>query len=99
MQAWWAIPITRAVDRGACCSPMAMNQYSPLIFATHGITPLGYAAVAFVLGVTVGVLVRRAVLAMALTLAVFVVLQVTMALWIRPQLFPPIHAITTFSSW
>jgi hypothetical protein len=99
MQAWWATPISQAVARGACCSPMAMNQFSPLVFATHGITPLGYAAFAFALGVTAGVLVRRAVPAMALTLAIFAVLQVAMPLWVRPHLFPPDHTIAAFSSF
>ena len=99
MQAWWAAPIFRTVARGAAATPLAMNQFSPLVFATHGITPLGYAAFAFALGVTVGVLVPRAVPAMALTLAVFAVIQVVMPLWVRPQLFPPDHAVTTFSSF
>jgi ABC-type transport system involved in multi-copper enzyme maturation permease subunit len=99
MQAWWATPIFRAVARGAVATPLAMNQFSPLVFATHGIAPLGYAAFAFALGVTVGVLVRRAVPAMALTLALFAVLQVVMPLWIRPQLFPPDHTVTTLASF
>lgn len=99
MQDWWATPISRAVERGACCSPMAMNQFSPLVFATHGITPMGYALFAFALGVVGGVLVRRAVPAMAVTLAVFAVLQVAMPLWVRPALFPPNHTIAAFSSF
>jgi hypothetical protein len=99
MQAWWAIPISRAVDLGACCSPIAMNQFSPLIFATHGITPVGYAAFAFTLGVAAGLLVRRAIPAMALTLAIFAIFQVAMPLWVRPHLFPPQHTIAAFSSF
>ena len=66
-----------------------MSRFSPLAFATHGITPLGYAAFAFTLGVTAGVLIRRAVPAMAVTLAIFAAVQVAMPLWIRPHLFPP----------
>ena len=99
MQAWWATPISRAVARGAVASPLAMNQFSPLVFATHGITPLGYAAFACALGVTAGVLVRRAVPAMALTLAVFALVQVAMPLWVRPQMFPPDRTVTTLSSF
>jgi hypothetical protein len=99
MQAWWAAPISLAVARGACCSQLAMNQFSPLVFASRGITPIGYAAFAFALGVTVGVLVRRTVLSMAVTLAIFAALQVAMPLWIRPHLFPPVHTLTTLSSW
>lgn len=97
--AWWATPISLAVARGACCSPMAMNQFSPVVFATNGIAPLGYAVFAFALGVAVGVLVRRAVPSMALTLVVFTVLQVVMPLWVRPHLFTPDQAITSISSW
>lgn len=99
VQAWWATPISRAVELGACCSPIAMNQFSPLVFATHGITPLGYAAFAFTLGVTAGVIVRRAIRAMALTLAVFAVLQIAVPVWIRPQLFPPAHMVAALSSF
>jgi hypothetical protein len=99
VQAWWASPIFLAVARGAVATPLALNQFNPLVFATHGITPLGYAAFAFALGVTVGVLVRRAVPAMALTLALFAVLEVAMPLWVRPQLFPPDHTVATLSSF
>jgi hypothetical protein len=99
IQTWWASPINLAVARGACCSLMAMNQFSPLIFATQGITPLGYAAFAFALGVTAGLLVRRAVPAMAVTLAVFALFQAVVPLWIRPVLFPPYHTTTTFASF
>jgi hypothetical protein len=98
MQAWWAAPIGRAVGRGGRGVQIAMGQYSPLVFATHGITPLGYAAFAFALGVTTGVLLRRAVPAMAVTLAIFAVLQLAMPLWIRPHLFPPARTVTTIGS-
>jgi hypothetical protein len=89
MQAWWAAPIGRAVARGGSGTNLAMGQFSSLVFATHGITPLGYAAFAFVLGVTAGVLIRRTVPAMAVTLAIFIAAQIAMPLWIRPHLFSP----------
>jgi hypothetical protein len=99
MQAWWDAPINLAVARGACCSPLALNQFSAPLFATHGIAPLGYAAFAFALGVTAGALVRRAVPAMAITLAVFAVLQIAMPLWVRPHLLPPEHTLAPISSF
>ena len=68
-----------------------MNQFDSLAFATHGITPLGYAAFAFALGVTVGALIRRTGPAMAVTLAIFVAVQIAMPLWIRPNLLPASH--------
>ena len=99
MEGWWATPISKAVALGAVASPLAMNQFSPLVFATRGITPLGYAAFAFALGVTVGVLVRRTLPAMALTLAVFALLQVAMPLWVRPHLLPPEQSVTALSAF
>ena len=97
MQAWWATPISRAVGRGGCCSPIAMNQFSPLVFATHGITPLGYAAFGFTLGVTAGLLVRRAIPAMAITLAIFAAAQLITPL-IRPNLLPTSHTVATIAA-
>jgi hypothetical protein len=88
LQAWWAAPISRAVDLGASVSVFSGSRFSALNFATGGVAPLGYAAFGFALGVAAGLLVRRAVPAMALTLAVFVAVQVVMPLWIRPHLLP-----------
>jgi hypothetical protein len=60
------------------------------VFATRGITPVGYAAFAFALGVTAGVLIRRTVPAMAVTLAGFAAAQAAMPLWIRAHLMTPV---------
>jgi hypothetical protein len=98
MQAWWAVPIGRAVDHGAGGSNLAMGRFSSLLFATHGITPLGYAAFGFALGVTAGALIGRTVPAMAVTLAIFAAAQIAMPLWIRPSLFPAEHAVIPVSS-
>jgi ABC-type transport system involved in multi-copper enzyme maturation permease subunit len=87
---WWAAPLDRAAVLGGSGN-LAMNQFNPLAFVTHGITPLGYAAFAFILGVTAGALIRRTVPAMAVTLAIFAILQIAMPLWIRPNLFPASH--------
>lgn len=90
--AWWATPVGQAMSLGGSASVFSGNRFSPLTFATHGITPVGYAAFGFALGVTAGVLIRRAVPAMAVTLAVFAAVQVIMPLWVRPHLIPPQHA-------
>jgi hypothetical protein len=62
----------------------------PLVFGARGIVPMAYAAFAFVLGVTVGLIVRRTLPAMALTLAAFAALQLAMPLLVRPHLMPPL---------
>ena len=92
MQTWWAAPISQAVADGAGAG-VAQSRFSQLNFATHGITPLGYAAFAFALGVTAGALIRRTLPAMAVTLAIFAALQVAMPLWVRPNLAPPDHMV------
>ncbi|WP_328759276.1 hypothetical protein [Streptomyces sp. NBC_00271] len=53
-----------------------------MVFSARGVVPIGYAALAFALGV----LFRRTLPAMATTLAVFTVVQIAMPLWIRPHL-------------
>jgi hypothetical protein len=60
----------------------------------RGIVPVGYAVFAFVLGVTVGVLIRRTVPAMAVTLAIFAAVQIVMPLSIRPHLITPVQQTT-----
>jgi hypothetical protein len=82
---WWSSPIDKtAADRFA--------RMEPLLFDARGIVPIGYAAFAFALGVTVGMLVRRTLPAMAITLAGFVAVQIAMPLLVRPHLIAPIRS-------
>ncbi|TDD70328.1 ABC transporter permease subunit [Actinomadura rubrisoli] len=77
---WWSDPI----DRTARSFP----RLGSVLFDVRGVVPIGYAALAFVLGVTVGMLVRRPLPAMALTLTVFAAVQIAMPLLVRPHLLP-----------
>ena len=95
MHAWWADPISKAIALGGGASVLSGNHFSWLTFASHGITPLGYAAFAFALGTAAGALIRRTVPAMAVTLAIFAVAQVPMPLWVRPVIIPPAQTIAT----
>ncbi|KAB8192405.1 ABC transporter permease subunit [Nonomuraea phyllanthi] len=80
---WWSSPLDKS-------APEELALMAPLVFGARGIAPMGYAAFAFALGVTVGMLVRRTLPAMALTLAVFAALQLAMPLLVRPHLMPPV---------
>ena len=95
MHAWWADPISKAIALGGGASVLSGNRFSWIAFAGHGITPLGYAAFAFALGTAAGALIRHAVPAMAVTLAIFAVAQIPMPLWVRPNIIPPAQTITT----
>jgi hypothetical protein len=93
MYGWWAAPISQAARlTGNSDFPLGMGPFSLLAFDAHGVAPLGYAAFAFALGVTAGMVFRRALPAMAVTLAVFAAVQVAVPLAIRPYLFPTDHA-------
>jgi ABC-type transport system involved in multi-copper enzyme maturation permease subunit len=89
---WWSSPIDRAFGLAADRNGSSgLNRFAPLLFGARGIIPIGYAAFAFVLGVTAGVLIRRAIPAMAVTLAVFTGVLITMSLWVRPHLRTPLR--------
>ena len=87
---WWAAPIGQAARLAPGSNfPLGMSPFSLLAFDAHGIVPIGYAAFGFTLGVTAGVLIRRALPAMAVTLLIFAAVQVAVPLAVRPNLFPP----------
>jgi ABC-type transport system involved in multi-copper enzyme maturation permease subunit len=91
MVTWWASPIDSALGLPAGRNGTGgLNRFTPLLFGARGITPIGYAAFAFALGVAAGVLIRHTVPAMATTLAVFAGVQITMALWVRSHLITPV---------
>ncbi len=98
IQAWWAAPIGKAVGLGGSASVFSEGRFGWFVFATHGITPLGYAAFGFALGVTAGLLIRRPIPAMAATLGIFAAVQFITPLWIRPQLFPTSHTTATIAA-
>ncbi|MFC7246005.1 ABC transporter permease subunit [Catellatospora aurea] len=75
---WWAGPLDH----------LNGDRWAAMTFASRGIVPLGYAAFAFALGVTLGLLLRRTLPAMAITLAVFAAVQVLVPALIRPHLLP-----------
>ena len=81
MADWWASPID-AVNQ---------NRFGLANFGLHGVAPLGYAAFAFAAGATAGVLLRRTVAAMAITLVGFTGARVAFMYWIRPHLAAPLH--------
>jgi hypothetical protein len=98
IQAWWAAPIGKAVGLGGGSSIFSEGRFGWFVFPTHGITPLGYAAFGFALGVTAGLLARRPIPAIAITLAIFAAVQFITPLWIRPNLFPTSRTVTTIAA-
>jgi ABC-2 family transporter protein len=75
---------------------VSMNWLQPAVFSERGIAPVGYAAFAFALAVTAGILIRRTVPAMAVTLAIFTAVQFA-ARALRAHLITPLRIITPIS--
>ncbi len=86
MVTWWSSPIDR------------VNADPFTVFGQRGIVPFGYAAFAFTLGVTAGMLLRRTLPAMAATLVVFAGIRLAVTNWVRPYLLAPLHVISTLQA-
>lgn len=98
MISWWAGPIDHALNLAGGSSSFGGTRISPVVFAARGIAPLGYAAFAFALGVTAGVLIRRTIPAMAVTLVIFAAVQFLMPNFVRPHLIPPVQVTAPFNA-
>lgn len=68
---------------------VAKTRFDALEFGARGVVPLGYAALAVVLGTVVGLLLRRTLPAMALTLVAFLAIQLLVPNVVRPHLMSP----------
>jgi ABC-type transport system involved in multi-copper enzyme maturation permease subunit len=85
---WWASPL----------DTLNASRFSSVVFDTSYITPIGYAAFAFALGVTAGVLWRRTVPAMATTIAVFIAVRIPFFRFVRPHLLAPVTRIVSLKN-
>jgi hypothetical protein len=97
--AWWSSPLYQASDRaGGPGAALFGNRFDPLLFSTTGIISLGCAAFAFALGAAAGLLLRRTIPAMAVTLAVFAAIQVLVPILVRPHLIPSVQTTQAASA-
>lgn len=80
MVTWWYSPIDK----------VNQDRFGAAAFGLHGFVPAGYALFAFALGASTGLLFRRTLPAMAVTLVGFVVARLTVAYWIRPHFMTPV---------
>ena len=79
MATWWSSPIDR------------VNTIPFTVFPERDIVPLGYAAFAFTLGVSAGLLIRRTLPAMAVTLVAYIAARAAVT-ELRPHFQPPVTA-------
>jgi hypothetical protein len=67
------------------------SRFGEMTFGARGVVLIGYAVFAFVLGTTAGMLLRRTLPAMAVTLGVLVATQMAMPLLVRAHLLDPVE--------
>ncbi|MEV8076095.1 transporter [Streptomyces pseudogriseolus] len=82
---WWSSLIDRAVDGGGATDTY-FPRLDPVAFAARGVVPMAHAAFAFVLGVALGLVIRRTLPAMATTFALYTAVQIVVPMWIRSHL-------------
>lgn len=63
-------------------------------FDVQGIVPVAYALFAVALGLAVGSVLRRVLPSLATTLAIFVAVRVSVALYLRPRFLAPLRDVT-----
>jgi hypothetical protein len=87
---WWCAPFDKTVNGGyRDGSIFAAPRLTPALFGARGIVPIGFVVLAFVIGVTAGLVIRRTVPAMAVTLASIVALQILVPLYVQAHLVTP----------
>jgi ABC-type transport system involved in multi-copper enzyme maturation permease subunit len=79
MVTWWYSPIDK----------VNQDRFGAAAFGLHGFVPAGYALFAFALGATTGLIFRRTLPAMAVTLVGFVVARLAVTYWLRPHYMSP----------
>jgi hypothetical protein len=88
MLTWWSSPIDKV--GGFPLADGQLGRFSPLVFGVRDVVPLGYAAFGFALGVATGILIRRTLPAMAITLAGFAFVMLIWPNLVRPHLISPV---------
>jgi hypothetical protein len=95
---WWCGTLDHAVvTTHDQADFLGAIRIAPSGMGARGILPIGYTAVAFVAGVAAGMLLRRTVAAMAVTLAAVVAVQFAVPQLVQPVLFAPKHVDVTIT--
>jgi hypothetical protein len=85
MVTWWASPHDRLVN----------SLYA--FFDQRDIVPMAYALFAFALGAVLGMVFRRTLPAMAVTLGVYAAVRYAFTSWIRPRILSPLRSTGAFT--
>ena len=84
---WWWSPVEKADP----------TRFSPAVFGTFGVAPLGYVLFALALGIAVGTVFRRTLPAMAVTLVGFIGARLAVIFWIRPHFDAAVRSVVSLN--
>lgn len=85
---WWSGPV----------NSVNQTRFNLGHFDTEGLVPIGYSVFAVALGITIGVLLRRVLPALAVTLGVFTGLRFAVDYGLRPHYMAPLTTILPLGS-
>lgn len=85
MTTWWFGPSNR----------VEADKFVVTVFGTEDVVMLGYAAFAFAVGLTAGLLIRKVLPAMATTLGVYVAARLVVMMAVRPRFASPLTVTST----
>jgi hypothetical protein len=91
---WWSGPLFNLSVTGFNIP----NRFDQLSFSAGGIVPLGYGAFGFMLGASTGLLLRRTLPAMGLTLAIFAAVRMLTTYLVRPYFMAPVKTSLPLTS-
>jgi ABC-type transport system involved in multi-copper enzyme maturation permease subunit len=96
---WWTAPIDGAIASGVNSNSFAaVPRLWPDLFGARGVVPIAMAVLALAIGVTAGLVIRRAVPAMAMTLGVVVAIQVAAPMLLQQHLLQADRITTTITA-
>jgi hypothetical protein len=96
---WWCGPLDDAVRLGyADDEIIAAPRLLPELFGSRGVVPIAMTVLALVVGVAAGLLIRRTVAAMAVTVVAVVAVQIAMPALVQSHLAAAENASITITS-
>jgi hypothetical protein len=95
---WWSRPIDRAVAAGHGSGTFSLPRMDPVVFGARGYVGVGYVLFGLALGVAVGLVLRRSVAAVALTLALVSGAEILLPQLVRPHLVAPVSSNVVIST-
>jgi hypothetical protein len=87
---WWSTPIDKAIAAGHGRGTFSLPRIDPVVFGARGIVVIGYVVFGLALGVAVGLVLRRSIPAVALTLVVVAAAEILVPHFLRGHLVAPV---------